>query len=110
MIGDHRHRVLFQNPGPPVPDGDGNFTQSWTDLTPATWFVSIAPATAQDLERVASGTVLSTASHIVTGRFHPYVTTQTRMVFGGRTFSITGKATSAERAIDMTLVAVEVVS
>ena len=41
-----RHRVLFQNPGPAVPDGDGGYTQSWIDLVPPTWQVSIEPATA----------------------------------------------------------------
>ena len=38
--GEYRHSVLFQNPGPPVPDGDGGFTQSWIDLVPPTWRVS----------------------------------------------------------------------
>jgi head-tail adaptor len=110
MIGDHRHLVLFQNPGPNVPDGDGGYTNTWTDLTPSSWYVSIEPATARDLERVAAGTVISTASHIVKGRFHPGVTTKTRMAFGGRTFSITGKANVEERSIDMELIAVEVVA
>ena len=109
-VGTHRHLVLFQAPGAAVPDGDGGFTQTWSDLSPATWHVSIEPATAQDLERVGAGTVLSTASHIVKGRFHPGVTTQTRMIFGGRTFSITGKANLEERGIFMELVAVEVVT
>lgn len=109
-VGTHRHLVLFQNPGAPVPDGDGGYTQSWTDASPATWHVSIDPATTRDLERVAAGTVLSTASHIVRGRYHPGVTLATRMVFGGRTFSITGKANLEERGIDMELVAVEVVT
>lgn len=110
MIGDFRHLVLFQNPGAPASDGDGGFTHTWADLTPATWHVSIEPATTRDLERVAAGTVLSTASHIVKGRFHPGVTTATRMIFGGRTFSITGKANLEERSIHMELIAVEIVA
>jgi SPP1 family predicted phage head-tail adaptor len=109
MIGDYRHLVLFQSPGTPVANGDGGFTQSWTDLVPGSWHVSIEPATARDLERVAAGTVLSTASHIVKGRYHPGVNTSTRMIFGGRTFSITGKANLEERSIHMELIAVEVV-
>ena len=110
MIGDYRHLVLFQSPGAPVANGDGGFTQSWTDLVPGAWHVSIEPATARDLERVAAGTVLSTASHIVKGRYHPGVNTSTRMIFGGRTFSITGKANIQERSIHMELIAVEVVA
>lgn len=109
-IGEYRHSVLFQNPGAAVPDGDGGYTQTWTDLSPAMWHVSIEPATARDLERVAAGTVISTASHIVKGRYHPGVTTATRMIFGGRTFSITGKANLEERSILMELIAVEVVA
>jgi len=109
-IGAFRHAVLFQSPGAPVPTTDGGFTLTWTDLSPAMWQVSIEPATAKDLERVAAGTVISQATHIVTGRFHPGVTTQTRMVFNGRTFSITGVSNLQERGIFMELTAVEVVA
>jgi head-tail adaptor len=107
--GEYRHTVLLQNPGPPVPDGDGGYTQSWTDLVPPTWRVSIEPATARDLERVAAGSVISSASHIVRGDFHPDVTTETRIVFNGRLLSITGKQSPEERNVTMELVAVEVV-
>jgi len=110
-IGAYRHVVVFENPdGPAVPDGDGGWTQPYAGLTPASWHVSIKPATARDLERVASGTVLSTATHIVTGRYHPQVNTQTRMVFGDRTFSINGVANLEERGLTMELLAVEVVT
>jgi head-tail adaptor len=102
--------VTFQNPGAAVPNGDGGYTQTWADLSPATWHVAIHPATARDLERVTAGTVLATMSHLVTGRYHPQVSTQTRMVFGARTFSITGKANLEERGITMELIAVEVVA
>jgi len=107
--GDYRHLVTFQNPAPPVSDGDGSYTQNWDDLDPPTWYVSLTPATAASLERTALGTVTSMASHIVRGDVHPGVTTQTRMLFDGRTFSITGKVNSVERAGEMELGAVEVV-
>jgi len=107
--GDYRHTVTFQNPGPAVPDGDGGYTQSWVDLVPASWRVSITPATARDLERVAAGSVISSASHLVRGDFHPDVTTKTRIVFDGRQFSITGKQNPDERNVTMELLAVEVV-
>lgn len=109
-IGDLRHVVTFQNPGAPVPDGDGGWTTPWTDTDPATWHVSITPATARDLERTPHGTTISTATHIVKGRHHPDVTTQTRMLFQGRTFSINGVANFQERGIWMELIAVEVVT
>ena len=108
--GKYRHLVRFQNPGANVPDGEGGFTQSWTDLTPATWYVSIEPASARDLERIAPNTVSSTASHIIKGDFHPQVTTKTRILFGARAFEVTGKQNVEERSIVMELVAVETVA
>lgn len=108
-VGALRHLVTLENPGAAVMDGDGGYTQAWTALSPAQAWVSITPATTRDLERVAAGTVLSTATHIVHGRFHPGVTTQTRIVFGTRTFSVTGVANPEERSIEMILTAVEVV-
>jgi head-tail adaptor len=107
MIGDHRHLVVFQDPGDPVPDGAGGYVQTWQDLTPATWHVQIAPATAADLERVAAGTVLTQATSLVRGRYHPGVSTRTRMLYSGRTFAITGARTADERGVTMELAAVE---
>lgn len=109
-IGAHRHLVLLQNPGPAVPDGDGNFTQPWEDLSPSTWYCAITPATARDLERVAAGTVLSTGMSIVTGRHHPGITTQTRLVFNGRTLAVTGVGNPEERNIQTIAVCVEIVA
>jgi len=54
-IGDFRHVVVFQDPGPAIPDGAGGYTQSWADIAPGTWKVSIRPATVADVERVAAG-------------------------------------------------------
>lgn len=107
MIGDHRHLVTFQSPGANVPDGDGGYTQGWADVEPPLWYVSIQPASAHDLERVAAGTILTTASHIVKGRYLAGVTTSSRMLFKGRTFAITGIRNIDERSIDMEMVAVE---
>jgi head-tail adaptor len=108
--GERRHVVTLQNPGPAAPDGDGGYTQTWADLDPATWHVSIEPATTQDLERAAAGTVISAASHLVRGDFHPGVTTQTRMVFDGQVFAITGVVNVEMRSVEMLCGAVEVVA
>jgi SPP1 family predicted phage head-tail adaptor len=83
-------RVTLQNPGPAVPDGDGAWTHPWINLSPASVWASIVPATVRDLEKIAAGTVIATASHVVTLRYHPQVTTQTRIVYGTRTFDVTG--------------------
>jgi len=108
-VASRPHRVTFQNPGPGIPDGDGGFTLTWTDLVPAAMSVEIKPATAVDLERVAAGTVLSTASHVITGPYHPQVTTKTRVLFNGREFHVTGVANPDERNAEMVLVCVEIV-
>lgn len=109
-VGDRPHRVTLQNPGPAVPDGDGGFTQSWTDLVPPALSMEIKPATAVDLEHVAAGTVLSKNTYIVKGPYHPQVTTQTRILFNGRSFSVTGVADPEERHVELILVCVEVVA
>jgi len=110
MIGDYRHLVTFQDPSAAVPDGAGGYTQTWGDLSPATWYVQIEPAGAGDLERLAAGSVLTTASHMVRGRYHPGVSTKSRMLFSGRTFAITGTRNVDERSILMELGAVEQVT
>jgi len=109
-IGDQRHLVLLQNPGSPVADGDGGFTQTWADLAPPTWYCSITPASTRDLERIAAGTVIAEASHIVKGRYRADVTTKTRVVFNGRRLNVTAVANPQERNVDLELICVEVVN
>ncbi len=108
-IGSRKHLVMLQNPGPAVPDGDGSYTQTWTDLTPPTLYVSIDPATARDLERVAAGTVIASATQIVKGPYHPQVTTQTRIIFNSRRLNVTAVRNPDERNVTLELVCVEVV-
>jgi len=105
-IGARPHRVRFQTPTR-VSDGKGGFTESWQDLSPPFLFVSIVPATAQDLERLQVGTVVATGSHVITGPYHAQVTTLCRLVFGTRTFQVVGRANREERNIDMILLCVE---
>jgi hypothetical protein len=114
-LGTYDKRVTFENPGPAVPDGDGGYTEGWVPLTPAGWKVRITPATAADLERTAAGSVVSMASHVVEGAWHPGVTTETRMVWIDRArvshvFSIVGKVNLEMRSVVMVLGAVEVVT
>jgi hypothetical protein len=93
--GDRRHLVTFQNPGP---------TDTWTDLVPATWFVSLSQLTGDDLGvfvEPATGTPMSSATYLVQGDFHPGVTTQTRMILGAQTFAITSVNNVEMRGVDM---------
>ena len=106
-IGAYRHTVTFQNPGAQIPDGDGGWTQDWTDLVPATWKVSIKRAGLQDLERFTAATVVNQAAYVVRGRYHKDVSTNSRMLFDGRKFSIVDTLTEDERKIDMAILAIE---
>jgi len=106
------HRVTLQNPGEPIPDGSGGYTEGWTDLNPPTLDVRISPATAADLERVAAGTITASASHLIVGPFHPDVTTRTRLLFtdihgASHTYQVTGVSNRELRDAEMTLVCEE---
>jgi head-tail adaptor len=108
--GQKRHLVSLDAPGAAVPDADGGFTQTQAPLDPPEMYAEIQPATARDLERVTAGTVLSSASHVVTMDYHPGVTTQTRITFNGRIFSVTGVSNPDERNIETIAICVEVVA
>lgn len=107
-VSDRPHRIVLQNPVS-APDGEGGFIEAWTDLSPAAVQSKIAPATAADLERVTAGTIISQASHIVTFPFHPGVTTQTRILYNGRRFNVSGVADPEERHVETIALCVEVV-
>lgn len=98
-IGSLRHVVRPENPGPTVPDTEGGSTPTWIALNPPTWHCSIAPSTVRDLERAAAGSSIATASHIVTGRFHPGITTKTRLTKGAR--DLQGKLTPGSREFNV---------
>jgi len=108
--GKFRHRVTLANPADPVPDPDGGYTESTTPLNPPTWDCAIAPATARTLESLGAGSVLAHATHVVRGRHHPGITTQTRLTLDGRTLSVLFVANRDEREIETDLVCAEVVA
>ena len=109
MIGDRLHKVAFRNPGGTVPDGDGGFTNEWTDITPNGWYVSIAPASPQDLERFSASTITNQIVAIVKGPFHPGVTVDSEMVLLDRNlkFGIAGLRNIDYRSVSMELLAIE---
>lgn len=111
-IANRPHRITLQNPSgepEPDPDGEGGYTQPYAALNPPAVNARIAPATAADLERVAAGTVVATASHIVTMPYHPQVTTETRITFNGRTFYVQGVTNPEERNVETIALCQEVV-
>jgi head-tail adaptor len=106
-IGDYRHRGVLQDPSTLVPDGEGGWLEGWADLDPPDWPMSITPATARDMERIAAGTVITSATHVITGRWRPAVSTKTRVLFEGRIFHITGIQNVDERDVTLRLLAEE---
>jgi head-tail adaptor len=109
-IGAREHLITLENPGVPVPDGDGGYTEVPVEL--ATVFASIQPATARDLERLVAGTVQSTVSHVVTLEYVFGVSTRTRIRFddpmvGPRLFDVNGIQNPEERNLDLILVCSE---
>lgn len=107
-IASRNKRILFQNPGGAVPDGDGGFTQAWVDLLPRA-FGHVAPATARSLERVAAGSVIATATHVVTVPYRSGITTKTRIAFEGRTLNVTSVQDPNEQHVELVLTCEEVV-
>ena len=114
MIGLHKvsiaerpHRGMFQNPGPPVPDGTG-WVQSWIDLPPPAWAL-ITPASQSSLEQIAAGTVLSMATHIVRVPYRALLTTKSRFLVDGRQLNVLGIQDPEERHVELVLVCAEVV-
>lgn len=67
---------------------DGGFDEVPAPLDPPAVMASVEPADQRSLERVAMGTVVSTASHIVTMPYHPGVTTKTVITVEGRTLKV----------------------
>jgi SPP1 family predicted phage head-tail adaptor len=103
--------VQFQTPGAAVPDGDGGYTQGWADLDPATMFVAITAATQAAIERrTPAGASIATATHLITGPFHPGVTTKTRILFDGREFHVNAVTDVDEAGVEMILTCTELVA
>lgn len=106
--GERRHVVQLDNAGDPVPDGEGGFTEGWQPLDPATWYCAIQPAAQADLERVTSSTVAATATHIVSGDYHPGITKDTRLTReDGRRYFVQSLRNLDERNITLELVCTE---
>jgi len=111
-IGALRHRVTLRLLGAGVADGDGGYTQATTVLAYRV-AAKVEPATARTLERVTANTVASSASHLVTLRYLPGVTTQTQLTFHDgqtdRLMSITGVHDHEERHQQLQLECVEAI-
>jgi SPP1 family predicted phage head-tail adaptor len=105
--GQRDKRVLLENPGGTVPDGEGGYIEGWEALNPGSVFARIAPASQTDLERAAAGTVISTATHLIEVLYHPGVTVFTRITYNGRVFQVTAVRNPDEANRELVIVAEE---
>lgn len=83
-IGRLRQVAQIWNPGAPQADGEGDFSQVYTAADPAEWRCAIEAASVKATERHFPGTVLTQASHVLTGRFHAGISTFSRIVWVDR--------------------------
>lgn len=105
-IGQDRDLVTVEAPGPAIPDGEGGYTYTWTQLSPPTWYVRLRPATARDAEQLTAGTVLTHVSYIIHGRYHPGVTTACRLIDAdGEIYQVTSVIDLDHRGTELEVVA-----
>lgn len=115
--GELRQRVTLDNPSPPTSDGDGGPTRLWPPeggvrigaRVPA----SVEAALARSVERLVAKTTESAATHIVTLRYRPGVTTQTRVTWHDgstdRTLWVNGVSDASGRHVWLALSCAEAV-
>lgn len=106
--GERPHLISLRNPGTPTPDGEGGHVVVSVDL--GNRYAEIKPATVHDMERIAPGTVQSSASHLVTFDYEPNVTTETEIVFGERVFAVNAFWNPDEANVDTVCACKEVVA
>ena len=65
-------------------DAGGGYVETYAPLDPPRWNCKIDKASVKVAERLFAATVLAHATHILSGRFHPGITTKTRLVWVDR--------------------------
>lgn len=104
-IGRDSELVFFEEPSAPVRDHEGGYSEGWTPLNPPTWYVRVRAATVRDQESVIAGTVVTHLTVMVHGRYHPGVTTKTRMTFKGQVYQVTSVVNVDGQDTEMNLTA-----
>jgi head-tail adaptor len=112
--GDRTRKLLLDNPGGSVPDGDGGYIEGWVPLAPPTMWARVNPATQADLERYAAGTVLSSQTFLIEMPYHREVSVLTRIQMpdpdrGLRTFQVKSVRNLDEARRELVIVAEEII-
>lgn len=105
------HRLAIENPGVSVPDGHGGYTTSWSRL-PQTFWGSLEPASAHDLERVVAHTEQASTVMAIRGLdYHPDISIDSRVVYQtSRVLQVLGLEDIDEKHIELVLIVQEVLS
>lgn len=109
-VGSRPHRMTLQNPGDEVPDGSGGFSRVWTDAQPPTLYMQIQPAAFSSQQYRAGVALFTQATHVITGPYHPQISTRSRLLFDNRTFTVAGIMNRDERNQEMVLFCTELLS
>jgi hypothetical protein len=83
-VGTYRQVVTVTTRGAAVPDGDGGYVQAETIEQPTPWRCAIEKVALRLAERAVAGSLLSRATHQLVGRWHPTLTTQSRISWQDR--------------------------
>ena len=83
-VGTYRQTATLSESSAPVANGDGDFSVSYVALNPAEWRCAIERASVSSAERNFASTIIAQATHVLRGRFHPAITTRTRIQWSDR--------------------------
>jgi Phage head-tail joining protein len=110
-LGTRRHTVTVVTLAPPTPDGAGGFAQDEIAADPPTWRCAIEGAAQWNEHReIANADVVqANATHTLTGRYHPGITTAGRIYFNGRRFDVQSVDNVDERQLLLVVLVTEVV-
>jgi len=65
-------------------DAGGGYIDEYGPLDPPRWNCAIATATVKLVERMFAATVIAQATHVLSGRFNPGITTKSRVTWVDR--------------------------
>lgn len=108
-----RHYVRLEEPSATTVDAFGGYSQTWAALNPPDAFCSIKAARLRSGERQMSNTVVAQAMYEVVMRWHPQVSTATRIRWTdqagtARTLSVVDVENVDEMSVALRLTCVEV--